>query len=240
MNNKTRIVFISGMFAGGWIWEKVLTTFPNDQYEVKVINQPLGEIGSSIDSLLDFVNRNFIDNYSGKVILVGNSLGSLIALKLALKPNNNVIGCVLSGSPGMENINLGIGKPKPDEAWLSELSKKIFVDQTIVTDDAKQAVFNFFSNRNYFRNIISLTRETNTYHVVDDLAKIPYSTYLLWGEKDQITPVAPWNDAVKKLDNCFLYTLKDCGHSPMYEKPNEFNILLMEAFSKLEKADNNA
>ena len=57
-------------------------------------------------------------------------------------------------------------------------------------------------------------------------------TCLIWGENDSVTPPDVAEEFHKLLPNSELYWLDKCGHAPMMERPNEFNILLEKWLKK--------
>lgn len=232
-NNKTKVVFISGMFAGGWIWDRMLEVFPSDRYEIVLQEEPLGAIGQSVSELARQIHHNYFADHDGKVILVGNSLGGLLALKLAVTHKEQVTGIVMSGSPGMGSTNLGIGIPRTNKLWLQQLVKKLFVNQGAVTDEELNRIVDFFQDRANVKNVLRLTRETNHYQVTEELKQVHCPTYLLWGSDDQITPVDAWQRKLDQFDNCYLHTFQQCGHSPMVEKPEEFSLYLQNIINRL-------
>ena len=84
VQTQKNILFMPGMFAGGWIWDRVR---PKIKANLNILNEPLCYLSDSIDELCDQISVE-INKIPGKVVLVGNSLGSLLALKLAsIKPN---------------------------------------------------------------------------------------------------------------------------------------------------------
>jgi pimeloyl-ACP methyl ester carboxylesterase len=54
-----------------------------------------------------------------------------------------------------------------------------------------------------------------------DLPKIKAPTLILWGDKDQIIDVSSVPVFEKGLKNHKTVIIKDCGHIPMMEKPQE-------------------
>lgn len=233
MENKIKVVLISGMFAGGWVWNRMVTDLSEENYEFIIIDEPLGEMGRSVNELATYIYEQYIGEKDEQVVLVGNSLGGLLSVKLALLYPENVSGVVLSGSPGMGSANLGIGLPRNNKAWLEQLVRKIFVNEDVITDEELDLIIKFFERRENVRNVIQLTRETNHYHVFDDLRNIHCPTYLLWGEEDQITPLEPWKKAVDELGKLQLQTFERCGHSPMIEKSKEFSYHLHHFIDQL-------
>ena len=49
---------------------------------------------------------------------------------------------------------------------------------------------------------------------------------MVWGEHDRIAPVEDWEQNLHLIARASLRKLARCGHSPMIEKPAEFNAIL--------------
>ncbi len=54
-----------------------------------------------------------------------------------------------------------------------------------------------------------------------DLTKIKARTLVLWGASDRVTDVSAVQVFQKGLLNCSTVIMKDCGHLPMIERPEE-------------------
>ncbi|MBT7370694.1 MAG: hypothetical protein HN816_08615, partial [Gammaproteobacteria bacterium] len=105
MSNEKSIVYLSGMFAGGWIWERVVPLIAADT--IRVIEQPLCEISNRLDDLSDHVVDQVM-GIPGPVTLVSNSLGSYLALKTANLLPEKVERVVVSGAAGFADVDLGV------------------------------------------------------------------------------------------------------------------------------------
>ncbi len=87
------VVMIHGAFCGGWVFENWRTMFEELGYEVHAPTlrhhdcgrEPPNELGNT--SMLDYVGdlEAFLDRLHGKPILIGHSMGGLIAQMLAAR-----------------------------------------------------------------------------------------------------------------------------------------------------------
>jgi len=55
---------------------------------------------------------------------------------------------------------------------------------------------------------------------------------LIWGSNDIITPPFVAERFHALIPNSELHFIKECGHAPMMEKPNEFNKIFDSFLSK--------
>jgi abhydrolase domain-containing protein 6 len=54
-----------------------------------------------------------------------------------------------------------------------------------------------------------------------DLPKIKAKTLVLWGANDRVTDVSAVQVFKKGIPDCSTVIMKDCGHLPMIERPEE-------------------
>ena len=59
-----------------------------------------------------------------------------------------------------------------------------------------------------------------------DLPNIETETAIIWGSNDTVTPPHVANDFNKLLPKSELFWIQKCGHAPMMEHPDKFNLIL--------------
>ena len=59
-----------------------------------------------------------------------------------------------------------------------------------------------------------------------DLPEMNVPACIIWGKNDNVTPPEVAEDFEKLLPDANLYWVDKCGHAPMMEHPEEFNIVL--------------
>ena len=64
------------------------------------------------------------------------------------------------------------------------------------------------------------------------LPRIKNETLVLWGRQDAIVPLECGELYQAALPNATLRVMEDCGHSPQYEKPQEFVNIVLEFLNK--------
>ena len=111
--NKYPILLLHGFGASGAHWRKNINYFAEKGFIVYSLDligfgnsaQPgIKEInkldnGVWCDQVLDFINQIIRPNNSEKIILIGNSLGSLVALTCAVKAPSEIQGMIASPLP---------------------------------------------------------------------------------------------------------------------------------------------
>jgi pimeloyl-ACP methyl ester carboxylesterase len=151
-----------------------------------------GKVSDLREQLVDFFNAE-IDS---KAVVVGNSLGGLLAIELATLMPEKIAAVVASGAPGMGSTDLGIGPPKKgnkeeSKAWFGDLKEQLFVDKSVVTDKQLELLSDFFSTRRSFLNMIRLAKEADRYDAKQILPKVACPALLVWGDKDNVSPLDP-------------------------------------------------
>lgn len=61
-----------------------------------------------------------------------------------------------------------------------------------------------------------------------NVGKMDKPVLLFWGRNDMTVPFEHSRDLLAALPEAELHVIEDCGHIPHYEKPNEFNPILLE------------
>ncbi|MBD2200654.1 MULTISPECIES: alpha/beta fold hydrolase [Calothrix] len=190
--------------------------------------------------LADFLNTLEIQ----RAVLVGNSLGGLIALHYALSNPERVAGLVLVDSmgfsqlvnPALSNLTipwygeLAIAWSKTplgakQRAWsraallFAHPSK---VPSTWIAEQERLGLVPGFleANLSILRSQVSVVGQRQI--ILDSLPQIQMPTLVVWGTNDYVLPNYQAQDAVKRLQQGHLALIPDCGHLPQVERPELF------------------
>ena len=79
---------------------------------------------------------------------------------------------------------------------------------------------------------LAIAKSAIRHNMAKDLPKMLTPTGIIWGENDIVTPPNVAEEFDKLLPNSDLYWLKNCGHAPMMEHPDEFNEILFGWLNK--------
>ncbi len=216
VEQQKNVFFMPGMFAGVWIWNRVRTKI---KANISILHDPLCYLSDSIDELCDQLSSE-INKIPGKVSLVGNSLGSLLALKLASIKPNSIEAVVISGAPGFGQykVSLKLRKNDPQSMRQNLIDVICHNSDTVNREDADRVVTSFAEK---FRPIIRLANQSNKTSVEPIIEKVECRIYAIWGRNDVMTPIEPIQSTLDR-HKIKTYIINNCGHSPMYEKPDEF------------------
>ena len=98
-----------------------------------------------------------------------------------------------------------------------------FLDPKHATKELVDEVFETINSRSKLIKILAMAKSAMRHNMKKDLEKINVPTCLIWGENDQITPPNVAEEFDRLLPNSKLFWIKQCGHAPMMELPEEFN-----------------
>ncbi len=216
--NDTTLLFISGMFAGSWTWERCHEKIIGNHI---LVEEPLMGISNNIEELIDVIALQ-LQHIPSPVTVVGNSLGGYIALALAAKVPEKVDQVLISGSAGFNETRADI-QDCLSRNKIPQLAEKlislIFYDRNkMPKEDEAKFIAGLDEN---LRSLLKLLRECNQIDASHLLKKISCPVHALWGEYDVISP---FNNAKEILDKYGVSStvLSNSGHSPMYESPEAF------------------
>ena len=88
-------------------------------------------------------------------------------------------------------------------------------------------------NRIKVIKIIALAKSAIRNNLGEELNQVKQPTLLVWGNNDTITPPFVAREFNKLIPNSELHFIDKCGHAPMMEVPQEFNLILHKFLKKL-------
>jgi len=178
----------------------------------------------------------FLDTHVGQpAVLVGNSLGGHIGLRIALDHPEKVRGLVLSGSSGLfERTFEKDVQHRPSRDWLNRKITDLFFDPTRMPQGVIDRAFEELSQRKSARALVRLSRTAKADHMGERLPMIQTPTLLLWGRQDTVTPPSVAEEFASLLPNAQLVWIEKCGHTSMIERPEAFTASIERFLDQLE------
>lgn len=166
------------------------------------------------------------------VVLVGASMGGAAAIDFALTHPECVEKLVLIDSAGYKSgPALGKFLAAPIAGLAAEIlrspkvrqrvSRTAYYDSTLASEDALLCAALHLELPRWQQALAAFTQSGGYTSFRQQLHRIQQPTLILWGEADKILGVA---DAVKfqqAIANSKLVWIKECGHVPHLEKPQE-------------------
>lgn len=183
-----------------------------------------------------FLEAQFPDRTGPSPILVGNSFGGHVALRLALNRPDLVGGLVLAGASGLiEKSMVADVQIRPSREWLSRKIGELFYDPAKHMREADlDRAHKELSQRGGARAMVKLSRSARRNHLGSRIPEIQASTLLIWGKQDIVTPPEAADQFMSLLRDARIVWFDECGHAPMIEKPAEFADALLAFAAELD------
>ena len=232
----TPLIILHGLMGNLSNFDGVFDYFSKLGYRVIMPELPLYTLPllkTNVKNLSAFV-KNFVKHLGlEKYILIGNSLGGHIALYHTKLNPNNVAGLVLTGSSGLYENTMGGSYPKRgDYEYVKEKTQAVFYDPTIGTKEVVDDVFDTLNNRSKLIRTLAIAKSAIRHNMAKDLPNMKLPACLIWGQNDTVTPPEVAEEFHTLLPNSELHWIEKCGHAPMMEHPELFNLELEKWLKK--------
>ncbi|MFQ6399047.1 4,5:9,10-diseco-3-hydroxy-5,9,17-trioxoandrosta-1(10),2-diene-4-oate hydrolase [Nocardia sp. KC 131] len=251
VGNGPTIVLLHGGGPGASSWSNFARNIPvlARNFHVLAVDQPgYGLSDKPIDHPQYYIHsssalKDLLDHLeiTGRVHLLGNSLGGGAAVRFALDYPDRAGKLVLMG-PGGLSVNLFAADPtegvknlakfsyEPTRANLEAFLRIMVFDQSLITEEliderfasaslpeslaATRAMGKSFSGPDFEKGMI--WREAY---------KLRQPVLLIWGREDRVNPLDGALVATKMIPRVQLHVFGGCGHWAQLEKFDEFNRL---------------
>ena len=230
------IVLLHGLMGALSNWEYVVKEFSKD-YRVIIPMMPVYEmpiLTTGVKSLSKFLKKFITQMDLKNFIIVGNSLGGHVGLMYVSANQENVRSLILAGSSGLYENSFGGSFPKRGNYdYIKEKVEFTFYSPSTATPELVDEVFETVNNRERVIRILAMAKSAIRHNMSKDLPKIKIPVCIIWGKQDKVTPPDVAEQFHQLLPNSELRWVDQCGHAPMMEQPEAFNILLREYLNKL-------
>jgi pimeloyl-ACP methyl ester carboxylesterase len=187
---------------------------------------------------------NFMDALNiGPAVIVGHSMGSLIAQRFAIDYPDRVLGVVLVGSFVSLKNNDDV-----KDFWNTTLSKlgdtvepelAIEFQRSTLARPVPQEFFDTvvqeslkFPARLWKKVLKELMEEDHT----EELNRIKAPTLIIWGDQDVFVRRSDQQILATSIPNSQLSIYEGTGHSPQWEEPDRFTAEILAFTEKLVEA----
>lgn len=230
------LVLLHGLFGALSNFKDLIEYFRH-RYKVVVPMLPLFELDilhTTVGGLAKHVHKFLETKGYENVHLLGNSLGGHVGLVHTLKHPERIKSLTLTGSSGLFENGMGDTYPKRgDYEYIKKKTEITFYDPKTATKELVDEVFEITRNRLKVIKIISLAKSAIRNNLGEELNQIKQPTLLVWGHNDTITPPFVAREFHRLIPNSELHFIDKCGHAPMMEQPEEFNVILEKFLKKL-------
>ena len=179
-----------------------------------------------------------------RAAVVGNSLGGLVGLRLALAEPARVaaLGLVSSGGfgrevtyalrslalPGYGELAVAWGKRRPGAAQRA-LGRAALVfarpqdaPRKWIKEQYRMARLPGFLEAQLAAVRAQVELKGQREVLVDRLAQVERPTMVVWGTRDRVLPYSQAKEAFSHLQEGYLELIPECGHLPHVEQPDRF------------------
>lgn len=189
----------------------------------------------SIDGATHLTIKFLEQHVRQPAVLVGNSFGGHVALRIAIERPDLVCGLVLAGASGLnERTMVKEVQIRPSREWLVEKIGELFFDRSKMNPADVDRAYVDLNNRHGARAMVKLSRSARRNHLGDVLHLIKAPTLIIWGKQDVVTPPDAADEMKTKIANSRVVWLDRCGHAPMIECPEAFGDALASFLLELE------
>lgn len=235
------LVFLHGLVGLNDHWEDVVHQV-RERHRCVMLEIPLLTLRGkdcSIDGVAGLTVRFLKEHVKQPSMLIGNSFGGHVALRIALSNPELVDSLVLAGSSGIiEKSMVSDLELRPSREWLARKIGELFHDPDRHMNQADvDRAHKELNDRACARAMVRLSRTARRNHLGHRMKDVTSPTLLIWGREDIVTPPEAAMQFDRMLPNSRLVWFDECGHAPMIEKPDEFARALLEFAEELDRSD---
>jgi pimeloyl-ACP methyl ester carboxylesterase len=195
-------------------------------FELDILHTSVGGLAKHVHKFLEVMNLTNVN-------MLGNSLGGHVALVHTLKHPERIKTLILTGSSGLFENGMGDTYPRRgDYEYIKKKTEVTFYDPNTATKELVDEVFEITRNRLKVIKIIALAKSAIRNNLGEELSNIKQPTLLIWGANDTITPPFVAREFQRLIPGSELHFIDKCGHAPMMEQPEEFNVILDKFLKK--------
>lgn len=217
-----QLIILHGWFSSKEKWEKAKNSLEKEKVRVFIpdlpgfkeetkINRPW-----SLDNYIKWV-KDYIEEKinSGEIkepfFLLGHSFGGRVSINFAIRYPDKVKGLILVSSAGIRNRKISrliLFKKLsflPGGSFLKKIYYRFIIKRT-----------DYLKADPVMKKTLSRVVEEDLFYV---LSRIKVKTLIIWGEKDNTTPIAQGYLMKEKIKDSKLEILENVGHTPYLENP---------------------
>ncbi|XAH21375.1 alpha/beta hydrolase [Xylophilus sp. GW821-FHT01B05] len=242
------VLFCHGAGSNAATWWQQLPAFTQRH---TCLTMDIRCFGRSVAPLQEFSLENFVDDVLAildrekidRVTLVGQSLGGMIGIKLALTNPSRIAAFIAC------DTSLALDHP----ALLDAISRRQITHRAVTIEQrslgkwflehhpAKAMLYaqiNHFNQSAYkldaaeWGSALGALMQPGRLIPMDALADVRCPTLLLVGSEDPIVPVSVMREVAERVSESELAVVAQAGHSAYFEKPEEVNRLILEFIAR--------
>ena len=240
----TPIIFANSLGSDLRIWDVVGSTLGQTHRIIRYDKRGhgLSDCPPAPYSIRDHANdlRGLLDHLEiDQAVVVGISVGGQIALDFALEHPERVLGLVLCdtaaklGSAELWNTRITELRTNGFANINDAILSRWFAPNYSVTNPASYRGHGNMLTRTPLEGYIGTCEALRDFDRVADLAHVQMPTLVLCGAEDGASPPALVSQLADAIPNAQFALIKDAGHLPCVEQPNETAAKIAEFLSSL-------
>lgn len=201
-------------------WQPLIDRFTS--MDLDVVFLPLPGLSTRLDQvwdLNDYATWVIAQLPNQPVAILGHSFGGQIAIRLAAKYSHRITQLVLVDSAGIRDQSINKRIKRLGFAFFAKVGR-LFTQNS----KAKELLYKLAGERDYL-NANSSLRQTMTKiiktDVQDEATRINLPTLIIWGGRDQVTPVWMGKRLACLIRFSKLAIIEPARHSPQFTHTNE-------------------
>lgn len=255
------LLLIHGYTASTYVWHTVAPLFADADFHVIAVDllgfgysEKPAWFEYSIVAQARIVERLMDRLGIGRAILIGSSYGGAVASTVALDYGERVEKLVLVDAvindEVIKNSVLkfatlsGLGEIitpflLDSKSFMRRRMKETLAPQNhhLITEERVDSIRRPLHAADAHHSVLSSARNWNADRIEEDAYLINHPTLIVWGEDDKIIPLRNGEKLHQEILNSRLVVLKECGHVPQEEKPEQFVEIVTE-FCRSQKGEN--
>ncbi len=251
------VILLHGFGGQIWVWEKQISAL--SRHHRLYIPDLLG-YGYSDRPKVDYTPALFIDSIRQlmdqlglqRASLIGNSMGGGIAWAFALAHPERIDKLVLIDSippdtvPAVRNPSFRwflairdlpvlpyLAVRLATRGMLRATLKEMVFDDHLITDAVVERQYRIGRIEGTPRVMTSTVRHVEEVkRYANDLSTLRKPTLIIWGDKDEVFPLPVGEELRAAIRDSELLVIKESGHMPMWEHPDETNQAILEFLAR--------
>ncbi|QOY89819.1 alpha/beta fold hydrolase [Paludibaculum fermentans] len=230
------VVLLHGEGDQAGIWAKALTEFPRSQYQLLIPDLAgHGEsapVSGPLSMATMLAGLKAVLAPHGSVILVGHSMSAWLAMLYAGENPGQVSRVVAVNGGPLRGLRTDVRLLPQDRAEARRLMEAMRdpgserIADYVLDDLVRSGV------RGPLARVLTAQRDSREVVLESHLAAFPVEVDLIWGESDQLMPLAFAEQLKAELPGARLTTIPKCGHVPHQERPQEFARVLAKVLAR--------
>jgi 2-hydroxy-6-oxonona-2,4-dienedioate hydrolase len=230
------VILIHGLFAHHDFW-KSTTEMLRVRYRVITLQLPYFDLqfeSLSLKNLAKVLHDFIFWRHLSDVTVVAHGIGGQVAVLCDHIYPGSLSRIVLSGTPVRRKTD---PEPEPtlvalvDKQYITRRVAQAFKDRARMPQTLVDVTYHTLQNIPRRLAAGSILRSAHRLHLQPLLQHVTTPMLLLWGHDDSITTPEEALAFYDHLPVAEIRFIKDCGHLPMVEKPEEFNIAMANFLS---------